>query len=186
MTMAPMPSAPSINSTATSGPPKSAEMAENDPATRGAMCRRDATAGRATAEFLDLVHQGEEERGHERCGTPIAAPSPIRRRYSGPLSCGCTAGCSRNGRRPRRSEPRLVARRLEELDGVARRVLDEDLPAADAGDDLVAEARARGAQTLDRRLEVVDLEREPVPAARARAPSRRASPGRRPGRRPAR
>src|SRR3954454_946097 len=59
----------------------------------------------------------------------------------------------------------VVARRLEELDRVARGVLDQDLLAADACDDLVPEGRARLAQFLHRRLEILDLELEAVPAA---------------------
>src|SRR6185295_2599204 len=64
------------------------------------------------------------------------------------------------GARPLRVLPEagLRALGLEELDRVARRVLEQDLVAADADDDLVAEARAGGAQLVDHPLEVVDLQ----------------------------
>src|SRR4051794_35664556 len=61
-----------------------------------------------------------------------------------------------------RSEPGFGARRLEQLDGVARRVLDEDLPPAPALHDLVAEPRPRGAQHPHHLIEVLDFEREAV------------------------
>src|SRR5579864_5719438 len=69
------------------------------------------------------------------------------------------------GRLPGRrcSEPRFGDRRLEKLDRVARWIFHEDLLAADAGDDLVAEASSTLAQARDRCLEVVDLELEAVP-----------------------
>src|SRR5438874_7839973 len=54
--------------------------------------------------------------------------------------------------------------RLEELDRVPGRVLDQDLPAGDAGHDLVAEAGTSLAQPLDSPVEVGDLDGEPVPA----------------------
>src|SRR5690349_17182519 len=62
-------------------------------------------------------------------------------------------------------EPGFVAGWLEQLDRVTRGVFDQDLLAADAGDDVVAEADAGLAQTLDGRLDVGHLEREAVPAA---------------------
>ena len=57
-------------------------------------------------------------------------------------------------------EARFLDRRLEQLDRVARRVLDEDLLAADAGDDLVAKPRPAIPQLRDQRLEVADIEAE--------------------------
>src|SRR5262249_25028564 len=63
-------------------------------------------------------------------------------------------------------EPRLVDPRLEELDRIPGRVFDEDLPAADAVDDVVAEARARGAQLRHQRLDVLHFELKAVPATR--------------------
>src|SRR5229473_4011598 len=62
-------------------------------------------------------------------------------------------------------EPRLVNDRLEQLDGVARRVVDQDLLATDTGDDLVAELRAGCAQGRHERLEIGHFDREAVPAA---------------------
>ena len=69
--------------------------------------------------------------------------------------------------------------RLEQLDGVAGRVVDQDLLAADAGHDVVAEVRARAAERVDERGEIVDLEREAVPAAGLRHACRPASPAHR-------
>ena len=54
---------------------------------------------------------------------------------------------------------------LEELDQIAGRVLDEDLRPAGAGDDVVAEAQARGAQAVVLGGEAHDDELDPVPAA---------------------
>src|SRR5215217_3909458 len=59
-----------------------------------------------------------------------------------------------------------LAARLEELDGVTRRILEQDLAAAAAGHDLAAKAGAGSAQPLDLGVEVVDLDLEAVPAAR--------------------
>jgi hypothetical protein len=53
----------------------------------------------------------------------------------------------------------------EELDGVAGRILGEDLLAADARHDVVAQAHSRLAQRSDRGFHVFDLDREAVPAA---------------------
>src|SRR5207249_4235117 len=61
-------------------------------------------------------------------------------------------------------EPRFVARRLEQFDRIARRVVDQDLLAADAGDDLVAEFSARVAQGRDQPLEIGYFDREAIPA----------------------
>ena len=63
------------------------------------------------------------------------------------------------------TEPGFVDRRLEQLDRVAARVLDQDLLAADALDDVVAKARPVLAQVGDDRLEVGDLELKAVPPA---------------------
>jgi hypothetical protein len=57
------------------------------------------------------------------------------------------------------------ARRLEELDGVAGRIVEEDLLAAEAGYDVVAESRTRLAERLNRVFEIVDLEQKAIPAA---------------------
>src|SRR5215208_6501007 len=55
---------------------------------------------------------------------------------------------------------------LEKFDGVAGRVLEQDLLAASAADDLVAEVRPRVAQILNLAGEAVDLQLDAVPAAR--------------------
>src|ERR1700735_515244 len=68
-------------------------------------------------------------------------------------------------------QPGLGPDRLEELDGVARRVVNDDLLAADAGDDLVAEPDAASSQFLDRGSEVSDLDAEAVPASRLLHPA---------------
>src|SRR5262249_62098578 len=53
---------------------------------------------------------------------------------------------------------------LEQLHRIARRILEQDLPAADAGDDLVAELRPVAAQCAHRVVEVRDFARKPMPA----------------------
>src|SRR5213594_671971 len=57
------------------------------------------------------------------------------------------------------------ARGFKQLDGVACRVVEQDLLAAHAGDNLVSEMGSRLAQRLDFAREVVDLELYAVPAA---------------------
>src|SRR5258707_12702008 len=64
-----------------------------------------------------------------------------------------------------RLEPRLVNERLEQLHGVARRVVDQGLLAADAGDDVVAELGAGGAERRNEPLDVGHFDRETGPAA---------------------
>src|SRR5215831_6624256 len=54
---------------------------------------------------------------------------------------------------------------LEQLDEVAGRVLDQDLLAARAGHDVVAERHAGGLQAVDLGRDVVDDEVDAVPAA---------------------
>src|SRR5919197_2596674 len=58
----------------------------------------------------------------------------------------------------------VPARGFEQLDRVAGRVLEQDLPDADAGGTVVAEADAGAAQGLDRRVEVSDLDQDAVPS----------------------
>jgi hypothetical protein len=55
--------------------------------------------------------------------------------------------------------------RLEQLDRIARRVLEQDLPDAHAGDELVAEAGALGTQLVDGGGKARDLQGDPVPAS---------------------
>ena len=62
-------------------------------------------------------------------------------------------------------QPGLGEGRLEQLDWVAARILDQDLLAADAGDDVVAEAGAVLAQIGDDRVDVGDLELKAIPSA---------------------
>src|SRR3954469_24886373 len=57
---------------------------------------------------------------------------------------------------------------LEELDRVAGGVLEQDLPPAGPGDDVVAECQAGGAQAVDLIRDVLDDEVDAVPAARLR------------------
>ena len=51
----------------------------------------------------------------------------------------------------------LGSSRLEQLDGVAAWVIQQDLLAADTGDDVIAEVDTRLTQTLDDRVDVGDL-----------------------------
>ena len=55
---------------------------------------------------------------------------------------------------------------LEQFDGIAGRILKEDLLAANPDDDIVAEEQARRAQVVDLCIEVRDRQRDPVPAPR--------------------
>src|ERR1700726_2385245 len=114
--------------------------------------------------------------------TPIRARVPGRP-VSGPwsaLSAARTASSlDRSGRCPDpivvrgrlspalrggRGEPGLLNGRLEKFDRIAGGVLDQDLLAADTGDDVVAEMCALRAEPAGQFLEVGDLEAEPVPA----------------------
>src|SRR3954454_24796386 len=65
-------------------------------------------------------------------------------------------------------QPRLVPGRLEQLDGIAGWILEEDLLAAGAGDDVVPEVGAACPQRLDEGREVGHLDREAVPSSRCR------------------
>lgn len=85
----------------------------------------------------------------ERCGRPL---------WPGDPDVG----------RLRLFEPRLRDRWFEELDRVARRILDEDLLAADPDDDLVAEVDAALTQAPDKPFQIVYLELKTIPAARLR------------------
>lgn len=59
-------------------------------------------------------------------------------------------------------ETGLRQNRLKQLNGVSRRILDEDLSPADAGHDIVAEAGTRLSQSRDPHGEIIDLGRRPV------------------------
>src|SRR6266508_1962832 len=72
--------------------------------------------------------------------------------------------------------------RLEELDHVARRILDQDLRAARSLHDLVPERHAFRAEPFDLGGEVVDDQMDPVPAAWFRAAAVGHGPPRRAGR----
>src|SRR6185437_4960832 len=75
---------------------------------------------------------------------------------------GCRR-CTTAAELPGGWQPGLVPGGLEQLDGVPRGVLDEDLLAAHAGDDLVAEPGALRPECADETLKVGDLEGEAVP-----------------------
>src|SRR5947209_941681 len=64
------------------------------------------------------------------------------------------------------AEASLGPDRLEELNGIAAWVLNQDRLAAGAGDDLVAEPDSGLPQLVDGRAEIGDFEGEPIPAAR--------------------
>src|SRR6266566_9724264 len=96
----------------------------------------------------------------ERCCTPSDTPPGNTR-----------AECYRPGRCPclpaRLRWPLVVGGQgLEQLDQVTGGILDQDLPDAHAGDDVVAEMCALAAQFLDGGGQVFDLQGDPVPAAR--------------------
>src|SRR5437588_3971680 len=74
--------------------------------------------------------------------------------------------------------PRRALPGGEQLDRVAGRVLDQHLAAARPGDRLVAEGGTGGTQPLDRGVEILDLDDQPVPAARLGAAAIRHRTGR--------
>src|SRR5215208_1042988 len=92
--------------------------------------------------------------------------------------CGCRISTNRY------AVPVLrPAGRLEKLDRVARRVVEDDLRPSRSGDDVAAERYAGTAQAIDLRLDVLDDQMDPVPAAgtrlaavRHRPPSRARRP----------
>src|SRR5215470_386397 len=117
------------------------------------------------------------------CTTMIVPPRALAASTYDADSRGPAPGFGRSGTSPGRGlagavggsgglgEPGLTDGRLEQFHRVARRVLDQDLLAAYAGDDLVAEGRAAGPQVLHGGRQVGHLDRKPVPAARLRHPA---------------
>jgi len=65
----------------------------------------------------------------------------------------------------RASQPRLCDRRLEQFDGIAGRVIDNDLFATDARHDVVPQVHAGSEQALNSCGEIIDLYGEAVPPA---------------------
>jgi FGGY family of carbohydrate kinases, N-terminal domain len=72
-------------------------------------------------------------------------------------------------RRSRRA--RSGAPRLEELDGVPRWILDEDLTPARSLDDLTTKRHALSSQPLNGRIEIASDDLEPIPPSRLRNPT---------------
>src|SRR5207237_1221308 len=83
---------------------------------------------------------------------PGGSPSGTARRAG--RSCASPAG----------AETGLRSNRLEELDRIPGRVVDQDLSAADSRHDVIAEADAGSAQPFNGFGEIRDFDREPVPA----------------------
>jgi pimeloyl-ACP methyl ester carboxylesterase len=133
--------------------------------------------------LLFLARSGSEPvatHRHVEVGEPRSMPDEPKR-----VLGRCCAGSSR-ARPPTGSPLRagLSVRRLEQLDRVAGRVIEQDLLAARSGDDVVAEGEPGGAQPLDLGFDVVDDEVNAVPATgagltavRHRSPSRALRPG---------
>jgi hypothetical protein len=67
---------------------------------------------------------------------------------------------------PRRLRRHLGAPGLEELDWVARRILNEDLAAGRSLDDLATEPRPLRSEALNSRVEIGNDDLEPIPASR--------------------
>ena len=65
-----------------------------------------------------------------------------------------------------RTQAGLRRRRLEEFNGISRRIFEENLLATDTSDDIVAEVSSRLAQPLNSSGEVVDFNRKSIPPAR--------------------
>src|SRR4029077_14866935 len=87
---------------------------------------------------------------------------------SGPIPAQPWAGLAGSTRPPKDVRPSPPLARLEQLDRIARWVLEQDLRAAGPLDDLVAEPNAGSSQPLDLRVDVVDEEVNSIPAARLR------------------
>jgi hypothetical protein len=99
------------------------------------------------------------------------------------VPCHCRTSLANLGTGvPRRCRTRFIdrddliigsspARRFVQLDRVSVGVLELDLAAAGAGLDLVAEPHPGPAQRGDHRLQIVDVQHDPVPAARLLAAS---------------
>ena len=60
----------------------------------------------------------------------------------------------------------LLFRRFVQLDRVAIRIVDQDLPAARPGLDRVAKMRMRPLECGDRGVEIIDVQHDAIPAAR--------------------
>src|SRR3954469_1242284 len=115
------------------------------------------TRSRASQPRSDVAST-RATRTRSRSGTGPAAPSATTAGAAGGRTTA-TISSPRCGDGARRSD----AGGLEQLDQVARRVLDEDLLAAGSADDLVAERDALGLQPFDLTREVVKDEVDPVP-----------------------
>ena len=57
-----------------------------------------------------------------------------------------------------------LLRRLKELDGISRRIVEDDLGAAWAGCDVISKMNARGFQAFDLSPEIFDINDHSVPA----------------------
>src|SRR5215813_6666496 len=92
----------------------------------------------------------------------------FRSRYRGKWKApGSTR--AREGKEPfcplsSRGQASFLQDRLEELDRIAGRVLDDDLLAAHTGDDFVPERSAGGTESADGGGEIVDLNSKTIPA----------------------
>ncbi len=120
----------------------------------------------------------------QRSGSTTAAPREFRKggpslarenacpsfgRERSPPRAGRPASPGRaavSPRRPGKVGARLRPLRLEEFDGVAGWILDEDLAAARPLDDLTTEARPLSGETLNGRVEIGNDNLESIPASR--------------------
>jgi hypothetical protein len=73
-----------------------------------------------------------------------------------------------DARTSRPGHPRRRDRRLEQFDGITRRIIDDGLLSAYADDDVVAEMHSRCAEFFDNRRQIVNFDCESIPAARLR------------------
>src|SRR5712691_11416021 len=95
-------------------------------------------------------------------------PSSYLKRHrdiSWPIPCLPRPPAGRTGRR-RGGARRECSGGLEQLDRIAGRIVDEDLPSAPPGHDLAAEPAAGALQPRDGGRQVVELELDSIPAAR--------------------
>ena len=108
--------------------------------------------------LLDQVGRPGQRRPAQRTRRTVsrsAAGLTWRRWPAGPLRAGpsCETGLAAGS-----------AVGLEQLNRVPGRVIEQDLPAADPGDDVITERDPSTAQPVDNLLQVGDLERDAIPA----------------------
>src|SRR5206468_3639775 len=129
-----------------------------------------ACGAAAAGTCRDRPRRGDERPRRSTTRRTWAAATRARpRRVSSPAAAPASRSAVPRSARARSS--RASRRGLEQLDRIARRVLEQDLLAAVAEDDVTAEARAGRTEPLDLVRKVFDLELDAVPASGLRLAS---------------